>query len=929
MDPGIEGNRVARGEFSVIVALYEVEHYVDAFLKSMEAGTYPFEDLQVIIVDDGSPDASLAIVQTWIEKYPDVIRAVSKPNGGPGSARNLGLTMAANTWVTFPDPDDTLHPNYFQEVALFISKDRSQRCNLLTTRLVQHVDGTFITNHKHTLDWKFRRGNRMISLDSNPNYVHLSGGTAFARRSVIEDNGLRFDEAIRPKFEDAHFIGRYLVLVGQPIVGVVAKARYFYRKRADGSSLVQSAWSNPGVYDEVPRLGYLGLLKFAKRELGYVPRWAQAMVLYELVWAYVEQKQMHSATGAISDSQRLGFLATYDEIMKHIDAEAIEDFAAVGQGWIFHNILRSSSERAQQVPKVVVRWSVDFKREFVRYSYPFIGGRPEEVVLLNGKPTEPLAAKVIAHDFFGRVGVYERVFYVPYGEISVLLNGELARIVVKPETPIRGSVMPLGIPRHGNVVGQVSEDCSIGSPKTTVGEGFGTKLPAILETKIRSLEIYRRVDEKLAVQSILLQSSKLETATSAARRIGQRVVAKGVDAWSKSASQRQLDVGRSDAKRTLYKKAWILIDSPDRADDNAEHLYRYIAANRQDINVWFVLERNSKDWGRLEREGFKLLEYGSMEAASALHYASFNISSHADRPVQYPPHYNKYGNPKAKIVFLQHGVTKDDLSRWLNPKMISLIITATHDEYHSFAGDDTNYKYTAMDVACTGFPRHDQLRRLADAAQGKPRRNILIAPTWRQYLSEVFDAGISLEEQLANFEKTAFGKNWLRLLRSSALRDLAYSKQLNIRFLAHPNLAKLMPTLDLPEYVEILSYPEISVQTELVSSAVLISDYSSLAFEAAIADANVIHFQFDGNEIFAGGHPYRKGYFDYEVHGFGPRLENADEVVEELNSLANRNFEQSRLYADRINGTFKFMDYSSSERTVRAIESLDQHWWEA
>ena len=72
-------------------------------------------------------------------------------------------------------------------------------------------------------------------------------------------------------------------------------------------------------------------------------------------------------------------------------------------------------------------------------------------------------------------------------------------------------------------------------------------------------------------------------------------------------------------------------------------------------------------------------------------------------------------------VFLQHGITKDDLSSWLNTKKnMSLFVTATQDEYNSIRGNHSAYKFTDKEVILTGFPRHDAL-----LAKNKLKKKIL------------------------------------------------------------------------------------------------------------------------------------------------------------------------------------------------------------
>src|SRR6185295_18778939 len=62
--------------------------------------------------------------------------------------------------------------------------------------------------------------------------------------------------------------------------------------------------------------------------------------------------------------------------------------------------------------------------------------------------------------------------------------------------------------------------------------------------------------------------------------------------------------------RKRYAEGWIFIDRDMQADDNGEHLYRWVRRNHPQINAFFVLRKSSRDWDRLKKEGFRLLEFG-------------------------------------------------------------------------------------------------------------------------------------------------------------------------------------------------------------------------------------------------------------------------------------------------------------------------------
>ncbi|MDY4507763.1 MAG: glycosyltransferase [Candidatus Faecousia sp.] len=95
---------------SVVVPVYRVEKYLDHCIQSIAAQTYP--NLEILLVDDGSPDGSGAICDRWAEKD-SRIRVFHKQNAGAGAARNTALDAAAGELIAFVDSDDYLHPNMY------------------------------------------------------------------------------------------------------------------------------------------------------------------------------------------------------------------------------------------------------------------------------------------------------------------------------------------------------------------------------------------------------------------------------------------------------------------------------------------------------------------------------------------------------------------------------------------------------------------------------------------------------------------------------------------------------------------------------------------------------------------------------------------------------------------------------------------------
>lgn len=96
---------------SVIVPVYKVEAYLDKCVRSIVDQTY--RDLEIILVDDGSPDRCAELCDTWAAKD-SRIRVIHKKNGGLSDARNAGMAIATGEYIGFVDSDDEIAPDMYR-----------------------------------------------------------------------------------------------------------------------------------------------------------------------------------------------------------------------------------------------------------------------------------------------------------------------------------------------------------------------------------------------------------------------------------------------------------------------------------------------------------------------------------------------------------------------------------------------------------------------------------------------------------------------------------------------------------------------------------------------------------------------------------------------------------------------------------------------
>ena len=102
-------------ELSVIIPVYNVEKYIGECLDSVVNQSIGIDNIEVIVVNDATPDNSMDIINEYVEKYPSFKVISNKSNKGLGESRNIGLKYVTSDYVTFLDSDDFISQNAYED----------------------------------------------------------------------------------------------------------------------------------------------------------------------------------------------------------------------------------------------------------------------------------------------------------------------------------------------------------------------------------------------------------------------------------------------------------------------------------------------------------------------------------------------------------------------------------------------------------------------------------------------------------------------------------------------------------------------------------------------------------------------------------------------------------------------------------------------
>ena len=263
-------------KFTVIIPIYNTEEYVEDTILSVINQTIGFkENIQIILVNDGSTDKSEVVCKKYQERYPENIIYIKQENSGVSSARNNGLKYAEGRYINFLDSDDIWQNGVFKiAIKMF---ENNPDLPLIAVR-----PKFFEASEKFSpLDYKFKQGNRIVDVTKEFDQIQLSVTSAFFDIEYIKD--ILFDTRIKYS-EDAKFIYEVLIKNKKNEYGIIANQYYLYRKRFAKNSAIQTKDLNLDWYFITTELSYMYLLDLAYKEKKDFVDTIGYYIIYDYQW---------------------------------------------------------------------------------------------------------------------------------------------------------------------------------------------------------------------------------------------------------------------------------------------------------------------------------------------------------------------------------------------------------------------------------------------------------------------------------------------------------------------------------------------------------------------------------------------------------------------------------------------------------------------
>lgn len=183
-------NSICPKTLSIVVPVYNVEKYIHDCLNSFIVEDI-LKDIEVIIIDDGSPDKSKEIAQNFVDAFPETFEMISKENGGHGSAINVGISKAKGRFFKVVDGDDAVDPVGLKQLVEFLKCTNS---DIVVTNYSQLLSET---QNKEAVPLFLPSGviyQQEYTFDSICNALYLKMHAITIKTSILQENRIHIDE---------------------------------------------------------------------------------------------------------------------------------------------------------------------------------------------------------------------------------------------------------------------------------------------------------------------------------------------------------------------------------------------------------------------------------------------------------------------------------------------------------------------------------------------------------------------------------------------------------------------------------------------------------------------------------------------------------------------------------------------------------------
>lgn len=863
-------------DITVIVPVYNVEDYLRDCLDSLVNQTIANGRMEVLLIDDGSPDSSGDICDEYAQKH-DFIKVFHRENQGVSAARNFGIDTAKGKYIMYLDSDDYLSPESVENIVSFFDEHYDE-IDLVTYNEKRVVNGNIKpSNH---FRYKFIKETGVYDL-TDPDYIYF---TQTHMNICVKNRGadnFKFDTTMI-FHEDQKYILTNLALKNK--IGFCDGATYFYLTNTGGATSLRS---HPYyIFDKTIALWEHFLLN------KNAPKYVQVFFLHDFNW------KLRADILWPYQYKNLEFQEQFNRIVnliKCVDDDVILNFPPLVRGhrlYIFglkyDNLIdvRAEDDAYAFYANGEKLWDCNtLEMVFSRFK------------VKNKKLTMVGVIKCLGCNFSDDLVIKATYTYKDGSKET-------------KELPLKySSLSLLASKTKTNNFKMFVIKCPVDNLKSIRFSGFFMgKEYKVTFTYVPTCPFNRSIKrESYSCEGIRIRSSAPEITFSKA------LLPFGFDEFFKNLKFASKIGYRNTLTRILapvYKKLnriWLYCDSSKTVKDNGYYQFLHDVKKQDGIKRYYVYNKDADIEGWFD-DSVKdnLVEYGSVRhrlyglCADKIITSFYGLRDILSYPYGAFPYFSDIAN--FDIIYLQHGVLHANLPLMysLDRMMLDKEVISTNFELESL---QKNYCFDESFLIKSGMPRYDHIDKTK-----KAEKKILFAPSWRKFLVLPDGKGSWLPNEKA-FLNSEFYIRTMEFLNSPRLHKALEENDFVLDFKPHPNF-RLYDHLFNFESDRVRLAPS---TVDEFSYSIFVTDFSSFVFDFVYLKRPVLYFVPDMELFDAGLNHYRRLDIPFE-DAFGEVSTTGDKAVSDIIALIENGCVPDKKYVDRMDNLF--FDVDDHEETL-------------
>lgn len=848
---------------SIIVPIYNAEKHLRECLDSLVMQTISYEDMEVLLINDGSTDGSLKICKEYETIYP-FFKIIDKENGGVSSARNEGIKLSKGKYIMYLDSDDRFSEETVKNVIDYFDEIYDM-VDVVTFKRVMYFE-----NRPPVLisRYKYLKEQGIYDLEKVPYCTQMTLNVA-----IKNEKKFFFDTSLY-QGEDQKYVIQHILPTLK--LGYCKNAEYQYVRHEESAVSTQSY--SFYLFEQHMQL-WEGVLR-DKRE---IPKYMQAIILDNWNWElrgdclfpyHYKGKDFENAMTRIRNI--LSYIEI-DTIMKHPNMDFFHKHFWISMkdntniAFIAdndrHMIVNSQQIVYESNKMEIILHQIDIEDEKIRFLgfikspiFNYIQQKPKLYFDIDGEIVEIELFESI-HSYYGTTA--HTNYFWGFRLVYDIKEIESMRLFVEMD-----------------------------------GIRYKTEfycMPAAIFNKNVGIESYIR--KGWLIQFNMLDSFKFRRISEEA----QYEIEKNRKFNDKAENSEVYKLRRNVLNNRNNQRIWLYSDGTTASIDNAYYQFQYDWNKNDEIERYYVY---ACDYSEIEslfsgEQRNKLIKYGSNLHKYLFLKAEYTLCSFSDKKPRIPfstdKEYSYYRDLRQpQMIYLQHGVCHADL-RYLQSAercKINKIVVSSDFEKDNFI---KNYNFCEEDIITAGMARFDYMNKAS-----VPKNKIIFAPSWRSYLmSKGQDANWSKID--TKVLKSEYFLNIQKFLTSQKLQHLLEKYDMFLDVKLHPHMSTMAELM-------MSKCNRIRVMTEnidLEEYKVFITDFSSFVFDFVYLKRPIFYFVPDMEQFESGMNHYRKLDLPFE-EGFGKLTISSEEAIDELERILNNDCKNDEIFDERMARFFCF-----------------------